>query len=864
MAGTRKSTRQGSARNRARTVTKQVVTPSEMEYEVNEPVETDEARLPESPSRVSRRFSRRNLFLGLGVFAIVVIAGIALYTWWNVNKPLAQIDGTARLEGLQANVQVTRDVNGVPHIVAESLDDLYMAQGYVHAQDRLYQMFFFRTLARGRLGELFQPRLADADRFLRTLGFVRVAEAEYELLEPATRSALEAYTRGVNTFVNTHRDSLPIEFSLLGVDFEEWTPVDTLLFGKVQALDLTDTWAHELLASDLLQAVGEDVARTLLPDYPLDVSGTVPRTGARSFERDVEAFASVLQPLKSGWGEGLGSNAWAVAGSKSATGSALLANDPHLGVRNPSIWYQVHLSTRDGTHDVAGFGFAGVPGIVTGHNKDIAWGVTNLAADVMDVYLERLDPEAHPGQYMSAGEWKPLTVYTETIAVRDGTPVTQTVRVTEHGPIISDAVPISPALSTTITGTYSIRWTALEPSRILDAVHGLQTASNWDEFRSALSRWDVPGQNFIYADRQGNIGYQATGRIPVRGQRVGTLPAEGWTGENEWPGYIPFEDLPSIYNPPERFVATANNRPYDERAANAFPGYFAPPWRIDRIREVLGSKDKVSLDDMQSLQLDTLSPLARRVVPFLTAVQQSEEPVIQAADLLKGWDGSMAADSAPAAIYEVTVNTVISRTVGDEMERDIFLQYLDNRGGQALRAISDLLDRPDDPLWDRKDTADVVERRDDVLKDSLVRATAELAAFLGENMNEWSWGKIHTITPRHEFSGATLVGGMFEMPSQPIGGSMSTVAVAGYPLVAAGFPLQQVYPVTLHQSYRMLLDTGDWSSGKAVFATGQSGQPGSPFRDNLYPLWVNGEYIPMLFDAAEVESNKKGVLTLTP
>jgi penicillin amidase len=804
------------------------------------------------------------MFIGLGVFAILVIAGVALFTWWNVNKPQAQIEGTARLEGLKANVEVTRDNYGVPHIVADNIEDLYAAQGYVHAQDRLYQMFFFRTLGRGQLAQVLDPSLVSADRFLRTLGFARVAEAELGQLDDSARSALEAYARGVNAFVNTHRDNLPVEFSLLQVGFEPWTPVDSLIFAKVQALDLTDTWANELLASDMIQAPGEDTTRKLLPGYPEGGPVTVPQQGGRSYAPDVQAFLDVLRPLKGGWGEGLGSNNWAVAGTRSETGNALLANDPHLGVRSPSIWYQIQMSTRDGAHKVEGFGFPGAPGIVTGHNEKIAWGVTNLGADVMDVYLEQLDPEQHPRQYRSADGWKPLQVFTETINVREGTPVTQTVRVTEHGPIISDAVPVTPALSTTVTGTYSIRWTALEPGHLFEAVDDLQTASNWGEFRAALSKWNVPGQNFVYADTAGNIGYQAAGRVPVRSSGSGTVPVQGWTGEGEWTGYVPFDQMPTAYNPSEGFVATANNQPYAEGSPNAFPGYFAQPWRIERIREVLTAKDRLSLDDLQALQLDTVSGLARRAVPFFTAVQPEDARAQQAIERLKGWDGNMAADSIPAAIYEVTYNNVLSRTLGDEMDRNLFLQYLDSRGGEALRAVSDLLDKPDDPLWDRKDTSDKVEKRDDVLKDALTRSTADLTALLGEDMAGWTWGKIHQITPKHEFSDAALVGGMFQMPAQPIGGDMTTVAVAGYPLIAAAFPLQQAYPVTTHQSYRMLLDPGNWSRSKAIFLTGESGQPGSPFRENMYPLWVSGEYLPMLYTGEQIQAATKGVLTLTP
>jgi penicillin amidase len=751
----------------------------------------------------------------------------------------------------------------VPHIEAANLHDLYMAQGYVHAQDRLYQMFFFRTAGEGRLAELFNAGLVNADIYLRTVGFRRTAEAEWQAVSPETRSALEAYSAGVNAFVHTHADNLPIEFTLLGVGFEDWQPVDTITFGKMEARDLTETWTNELLKSDMIQQLGPGVTAELLPGYPASAPVIVPGANSGSFAPAIDGYNKYVRPFFDTWGDDLGSNNWVVDGTKSATGKPILANDPHLGVRNPSIWYQIHLSTTDGKYDVAGFGFAGVPGVVTGHNKDIAWGVTNVEADVEDVFLEKLDETNHPGQYLSGDKWLPLTTYTETIIVKGQTPVTQTVRYTNHGPILSDAFPVTPTTSTSISGTYSVQWTALMPGHLLDSVYALQTASNWTEFRAALSKWDVPGQNFVYADTKGNIGYQMTGLMPIRKKGDGSVPGIGWTGENDWTGFVPFDDLPRAYNPPDHFVATANNKNYGTDFKYNIPAYWAAPYRIERILEMLKAKDKLSVDDIKAMQLDTTSVLARKVAPIMASAKVTDTRALQAADLLKHWDGNMKVDSTAAAIYEVTYHKLLTDTLGDDMDPTIFLQYLDGMGGQALQSIEGLLDKPDDPLWDRKDTPQV-EKRDDILARSLTEATAELAASLGDNMQDWTWGKIHEITPRHEFSSADLVGGLFTLPSSPIGGDNTTVAVASYPLPYAAYPLQGPFEVTTHQSYRMIIDVGDWTKSLAIFATGESGQPGSKFWENMYAPWVQGSYNPLLYTKEQIDANKDSQLTLTP
>jgi penicillin G amidase len=836
---------------------------SSEEVAVTAPVE-----MPAAPVTRRRRFSRRTMWLTIGVVALVLIAGVGLYAWFTVNRPLPTINGTAKLPGLSANVTVTRDTYGVPHIVADNVNDLYMAQGYVHAQDRLYQMFFFRTAGQGRLAELFDPGLVTADQYLRIVGFRRVAEAEVAALRPEVREALEFYARGVNEFVHSHQDSLPLEFTLLGIPFEDWTPVDTVAFGKLEARDLTETWSNEFFTSDLIERLGPELAAQLLPGYPEGAPNIVPGANSGRYAPVVETYRKTIGPLLGLWDSDIGSNNWVVDGTKSATGKPLLANDPHLGVRNPSIWYEMHLSTSDGKYDASGFGFAGAPGIVTGHNKDIAWGVTNLAADVEDVFLEKVDPQGHPGQYLKGSNWVQFQTITETIKVKGGQTITQTVRITNHGPMISDAFTDTARLSTSITDTFSLQWTALEPGGLMNSLYDLQTASNWETFRKALEGWDVPGQNFVYADNQGNIGYQTTGKIPIRKKGDGSVPAIGWTGESDWSGYIPFDELPRAYNPPEHFIATANNQPYGDGYSNPFPGYYAKPWRIERIEELLKGKDKFSLDDMKVVQNDTVSTHAKRIAPVLAGLQPAEDRGKQAVEMLKGWDGNMKADSVPASIYEITVQQILTRTLSDELQGDdpnhnLFLQYLDGMDSEALWTIQSLMDTPDDPLWDNKQTTEK-ENRDTILLASLNGALADLARLLGDNMQDWTWGKLHQIEPRHEFSSAELVGGMFTLPARPLGGNKTTVAVAPYPLVFASIPLQGPMPVVSHQSYRMLLDTSDWTKSLGVFATGESGQPGSKFRENMYPVWLAGDYLPMLYSKEQIDASKEGVLTLTP
>jgi penicillin amidase len=860
LAGSRKRNRKGS-----NSATRVYTTPVQHNgVEDDLPEEGDEIDADTSAAAPPRTgmSRRRKILLGVLVSFLVLIGGVAFWVWLTIQRTLPTLSGTVTFPGLSAPVTVTRDLYGVPHIVAANTKDLIAAQGYVHAQDRLFQMFQLRAAGQGRLAELFSPGFVDADRFLRTVGFRRAAEAELAQLDPKVREWLEDYARGVNEFLHTHGDSLPLEFVLLGIGVEDWTPVDTVAFGKLQAWDLSNTWGDDLVRTDIAAKIGSENIAKLFPPYPGDaptITGSAP-TGhsalVNAYNRQVRPFLPDMDLSE------IGSNNWVLSGDKTHTGKPLLANDPHLGVSNPSPWYQVHLTALDGSLDVVGFGFAGTPGIVTGHNRDIAWGVTNTGTDVMDVFIEKLDPAGHPGQYQSGGNWVPLQLITETIKVKGGEAVTQVVRLTNHGPILTDpflaaTVTTTPTMpyGKSITDVVALKWSALEPGKLFEAAYGFQTAKNWEEFRAALSKWDVPGQNFVYADREGNIGYQMTGKVPVRKAGDGLVAIPGWTGEGDWTGWLPYERMPNVYNPPEGYIATANNKPFSDPSLN-IPGHWSAPWRISRIEEMIKAREKLDIAYIETMLRDTQSSVAKKWQPVLANLKPSGEREMQAVELFTLWDGNLDSGSNSAALYQFTVARAMSETFADELGEELFVGYA-TTSRSPIRALELLLDKPDDPLWDRTDTTQK-ETRDDTLLRALTTATNDMHSAMGDNKDDWEWGKVHRIVPTHPFGSQPIIGGAFNLSPEPIAGDMTTVAVAGFTAYDSGFA------VDLHQSYRMIIDLGDWNNSKTILATGQSGQPFARHWGDQYAKWLAFQYNPMLYEPANLQRELGSVLVLQP
>lgn len=848
--------------------------------------------------RRAPRAVRWTAWTALGL--VVVLLALAATALVVVRRPLPQTTGEVEVPGLGADVEVLRDAHGIPQLYADTDADLMRAQGYVHAQERFFEMDFRRHVTAGRLSELFGEDTLETDRFIRTMGWRRVAEREWALLAPATRDALTAYAEGVNAYLAERSPSeLSAEYAVLGLsglDYtpEEWEPVDSLAWLKAMAWDLRGNMDAEvdrvLLSLDHTQAEID----SLWPAYPFDehppivsgggvvdgvfeqnASGNATRNPRRPAypPRVVEALERVQQrvdamPALLGSGRGVGSNSWVVDGDHSATGMPLLANDPHLGTSQPGIWMQMGLHCRetgpDCTLDAAGFTFSGVPGVIIGHNADIAWGFTNLGPDVTDLFLEQTDGD---DAYVRDGESEPLDVRTETIEVRGAADVELRVRESVHGPLISDVssefATVGANAPTDEPGergsgyAVALAWTALEPAPTADAILELNRASNWDEFRAAAADFSVPAQNLVYADREGHIGYQAPGRVPIRpAGNDGTMPVEGWVSANDWTGeYVPFDGLPSVLDPEEGFIATANQAVIDED----YPYLLTEDWdygyRSTRIRDALLEEGELSVSEMSALQLDTTNPMAETLVPYLLDIELPFGYYRNAQDLLRDWDFTSPADSAPAAYFNVVWRTLLERTFHDDLRQRTW----PDGGDRWFLVVSRMLREPAGPWWDDVDT-DEVETRDDVLRAAMVEARDELTRRQSRDVRLWEWGRLHHMDLHNATlgeSGVGLVERLFNRDGWEVGGGSSIVDATSWNAVDG-------YEVTAAPSMRMVVSLADFDDSRWINLTGVSGHPASSHYSDQTELWVDGRTLPWAYSRDAVDAATEDRLVLTP
>ncbi len=781
-----------------------------------------------------RRARRLLLICGIALLLIALLgSGTGVYL---VRRAFPQTSGTLVLPGLQAPVEVLRDAWGVPHIFAQSSHDLFLAQGYVHAQDRLWQMELNRRSASGRLSELVGEATLGTDRLFRTIGFRRAAEAEFARLDTETKEGLEAYAAGVNAFLAQHRGQLPIEFTLLRFAPEPWSPIDTVAFGKLMAWILGGHWSSALLRAHLVARFGVEGMRFLLPPYPTEAPVIVPS------EAHYETWnvAAVLRLLDAARGlPGIGSNNWVVSGTRTGTGAPILANDPHLEAQMPSIWYEMHLVA--GPYNVAGSTFPGTPGVIIGHNAEIAWGVTNAGPDVQDLYMEQFDP-ADPTRYRYQGRWESATLVREEIKVRgQREPVIEHVRITRHGPILNNVVD---GLGTFL----AMQWTALEPGTVTTAIMRINRAQSWQGFRDALRFWTVPAQNFVYADRQGNIGYQLPGRIPIRAKGNGLLPVPGWTGEYEWVGEIPFDRLPSAFNPARGYIATANNRIIPDGYPYFISAEWDPGYRARRIEAMLARTSHATLEDMQKIQLDLTSLPGQAFVQALHGLHLTTEPASGLLAELQSWDGVLRPDSRPAAIYEAVRLSLAPLVFKAILGPDLYKRYLGHTAAwQAV--LLRLLRTPGSPWWGPGGRDPIVARAFD-------DAHALLTTRLGPDRSRWTWGQLHTMRFVHPVGRIPALAWVFNATAPFTGGDGYTVNNGGFDV--STFEQRSV------ASYRQVLDLANWDNSLAIHTTGQSGLPFNPHYRDFVPVWATGGYHPMLFSRPRIVQALDATLTLVP
>ncbi|MFB7914682.1 penicillin acylase family protein [Streptomyces sp. NPDC056061] len=900
--------------------------------------------------KTGRKKGRRARLIVI-VLVLALVAGIGYGAFWSVSTVRAsypQTTGTIKLDGLDGDVEVKRDSYGIPQLYADSDADLFRAQGFVHAQDRFWEMDVRRHMTAGRLSEMFGSGQVDTDAFLRTLGWRKVAQEEYDkVLSEETKKNLQAYADGVNAYLKG-RDGkdISVEYAALGLtnDYKpgEWTPVDSVAWLKAMAWDLRGNMQDEIDRSLMYSRLDKKQIADLYPSYPygdhkpiVEEGAISPVTGKydpdatpsssglgsdtpqgateglntqlASLSDTLDTIPSLLGPN----GNGIGSNSWVVSGKYTTTGKPLLANDPHLAPMLPSLWYQMGLHCRETSakcqYDTAGYTFSGMPGVIIGHNADIAWGFTNLGADVTDLFLEKVSDDG----YLYDGKVEPFTTRTETIKVAGGKSRTITIRETNNGPLVSDRSSEMEKVGqkAPVTGTapdraagyaVALRWTALDPGHSMDAVFELNRAKDFPSFRKAAEHFEVPSQNLIYADAKGSIGYQAPGKIPVRKSGDGTMPSPGWSSKYGWEkDPVPFDELPYELDPKRGYIVTANQAVIDEKK---YAHLLTKDWgygaRSQRINDLIESKikggGKISTEDMQKMQMDNTSAIATLLVPELTKINISDKSVREAQKLLEGWRYTQEPDSAAAAYFNAVWRNILKLAFGNKLPKELRVEGeclnvrradgsgpIDERhklvrecgqrapesaqpdgGDRWYQVVSNLLDDKNNDWWKtpRSGRDEATETRDELFARAMKDARWELTAKLGKDINSWSWGRLHQLNLENQTLGKEGPGLLKQLLNRGpwnLGGGEAAVNATGWN--AAGG-----YEVVWVPSMRMVVNVGDWDKSRWINLTGASGHAFAAHYTDQTDKWAKGELLDWSFGTNAVAESTTDVLTLKP
>ncbi|MER6534457.1 penicillin acylase family protein [Streptomyces sp900105755] len=910
----------------------------------------------DKPGKSGRKKGRRARLIVL-VLVLAVVGGVFYGAYWSVSTVRAsfpQTKGSTTLQGLSGPVTVKRDGYGIPQIYASTDEDLFMAQGYVQAQDRFYEMDVRRHMTSGRLSEMFGKSQVKNDEFLRTMGWDRVAKEEYDTkLSASTKKYLQAYSKGVNAYLRgKDGKDISLEYAALGFvnDYkpEQWTPVDSVSWLKAMAWDLRGNMDDEIDRALMTSRLGPQQIRDLYPDYPYSRNQPIVQEGqydkvTQTFEQSdstsgsgtstgtsgtttssstgsaltsqLESLYNVLDDVPTAVGvngQGIGSNSWVVRGQYTITGKPLLANDPHLSASLPSVWYQMGLHCTSVSskcqYDVTGYTFAGMPGVIIGHNADIAWGMTNSGVDVTDLYLEKLSGDG----YLYDDKTKPFTTRTETIKVAGGASKQIVVRQTADGmPLLSDRddelVQVGKKASVDTAAPdrgdgygIALRWTALDPGTTMDAVFALDKASDWTSFRDAAAQFDVPSQNLIYADTKNNIGYTLPGRIPTRSSADdGSIPAPGWDSKYKWTGFIKQDELPYEYNPKRGYIVTANQAVIDK---DKYPYTLTTDWgygtRSQRITDLIESKikdgGKISTDDMRQMQTDNSSEIAKLLVPKLLKINLDDKDVREAQKLLEGWDYTQDADSAAAAYFNSVWRNILKLAFGNKLPKELrvkgqclWVDKIDSTGpvdddtkvrecgerdaDQAqpdggdrwFEVVRNLMNKPDSDWW--KTPAGAGDRpkadnMDELFRRAMIDARWELTAKLGKDIDTWSWGRLHRLFLKNQTlgtDGPAIVQYILNRGPWKLSGGEATVDATGWN--AAGG-----YGVVWVPSMRMVVNLDDFDKSKWINLTGASGHAFSAHYTDQTGTWADGELLSWSFSDQAVDKSTSDTLVLKP
>jgi len=801
------------------------------------------------------------------IVSLIIILLIAGYFFRQMlYGSLPEYQGEYQSAKIKSNVEIYFDSLAVPYIQTDNEESAAFALGFLHARERMFQMDLIRRAGEGRLSEVFGSKTVPFDKMFLTVGIKQTAEKMLEAAHPETKKMLTAYAEGVNYFINKFRNKLPIEFDILKYEPYEWKPVHSLMVVRLMAWELNMSWWTDIIFTKLVQQLGEEKAKLILPDFPENAPTIIP--AALSNEPEITmSFIDVNRAYKefTGFtGTHIGSNNWVVNKEKSQSGKSIIANDPHLAFTAPCKWYAAVIHAGD--YHVEGVTLPGVPSVVIGKNQNISWVLTNVMADDADFYFEKLD--AAGKKYFCDNLWQDLKIRKEKIRVKDGTDIFFEVKETHRGPIISNIHSFNLMYPNSFDKNLNIsmRWTGNDISDEYFAFYSVNKASDWNSFKQAVSNFTVPGQNFVYADVKGNIGYLCAAKLPIRATNSPTFVFDGTTSANDWKGFVPFDEMPMLFNPPQNYIASANNK-----TIKNFPHHISNLWepssRIERITELLTAKAKHSSEDFQQYQTDFISPYAKHIIKYILQafgnIKVTDKNLNETLTLLKKWDGKFDAFYQAPAIYAVFLTHFLKNTFEDDLGFNLFNEFL-FVPNVPYRVVQKILEENTSTLFDDKNTAKI-ESRDDMIRKSLADALTELETKLGSDINQWQWGKLHTLTFKHFFNGENkFVDGMVNIGPFGIGGDGTTLFNTEYTFNHYGGSERafqhKEYENHLGPSMRYIFDFANPDEFYLTLPTGQSGHPLSKHYQDQTQMWLRGKYVKIKTDQASISSLKNKII----
>ncbi len=811
-------------------------------------------------------------FSKLLIFFLILFFGVTgLAIYWTFYKPLPNYEATIPLSALNAEVDIHWDEFGVPHIYATNEADLYFALGYAHAQDRLWQMTLSQIAAEGRFAEFFGPELVELDKYQRTLGFWRTSQKlREEVLNEKELSVLEAYSAGVNSYIDNNLNKLPPEFALLEIEPIRWNPTRSIAINRLMAWQLNMSWWTEVTYGYLKSILPPQQFDQLQLTFPSDAPTTLDDEESIRLTADLMPMLQLevdKRKLLEVEGNHVGSNAWVVDGSKTQTGFPLLAGDPHLGLDMPGVWYEAHLNLNG--RNVSGATIAGIPAVIIGQNDVMAWSFTNIMADDTDFFIEQIDPNDR-GRYVADSLNDSTAVYEyfdkvrEVIKVKDGDDVSLEIRHTKHGPIITDIYPNS---ASTNGQLISMQWTGHEMSNEFRTLYGINWATNFQEFQEVLPHFGVPGQNFMYGDVNGNIAMFSTAKLPIRtGNKI--ILRKGWNPEEDWQGYIPFDEMPHVINPDKGWIANANNKLTTENYKHYLATFWEPPARIERITEFLQSHQTLTPELFAELQNDDLSKHAEELTPIIIDIIRSQNSYNfdNALTYLENWDYRYSKNATAASIFDVFFYRLAENTLKDEFGDEIYANFIHHEN-VPVRTLSKLL-QEESYFFDDVLTPDIETKTDMVVK-SMQEALYFLSDSLGNESEEWRWEQLHTITfDPPLFADAAKDSNASKVLKLVVNNLLSKgpYAVRGHGMTVnnAQYSWDEPFEMVLGASIRRIVDLSNLGEIRTILPTGQSGNPLSNHYGDQTELWLNGQYRTLYQDSTLFRKAELKTMKLTP